>query len=115
MSSKEELNRIAAVVAKTYATNVKALKGLSRGSSRKYLVVAARQMLYYYLRTHTAYSLDETAAFLRCCHATIIKGAELAKKRLETSEIFRSNLKYIESELGFGETNLDSETKGNER
>lgn len=64
-------------------------------------MVAARQMLYYYLRTHTAYSLDEMAAFLRCCHATIIKGAELARKRLETSECFRSDLKRIESDLGF--------------
>lgn len=109
MTKRKEINKIAAVVAKAYATNVKALKGMSRGSSRKYLVVAARQMLYYYLRTHTAYSLEEIAAFLRCCQATIIKGTEMAKKRLETSESFRSDLKRIESDLGFIQSNLDSE------
>ena len=110
MTNNEEIERIAAVVARTFATNVEALKGRSRGSSRKYLVVAARQMLYYYLRTHTVFSLPEISEALQCFHATVVRGAAMAKKRLEAEESFRSDLERIERALGYG--GVKSDAKG---
>ena len=109
MANNKEINRIATVVARAFATKVEALKGKSRGSSHKYLVVAARQMLYYYLRTHTTFTLPELSKALQCSHATIVVGAKMGGRRLESNDSFRSDLERIERALGFSKVNTEAE------
>jgi len=91
-----ELTEVATIIAKFYGTTVNEIKSKKRSKD----IASIRQIACYFMKKHTAYSLQSIGNFFNGRdHSTIIHAVSKVEKHIEKDRYFAQKIKHLEQEI----------------